>query len=157
MLGNHGDGVLIKLSVEGCDPVDIGAAAAIFWQAEVEQSCQEENGAGSPVCLMFTTYYPYIETPFMVVVPYEDTNLEVLDTLLNTRWQFQVHPCTPPLDEQPDFWETWRAEMYQLALQLVEVFFMKDYMVLLENYFFNRSLWEVVKKTVFYGQADRKG
>ena len=34
---------------------------------------------------MFTTYYPYIETPFMVVVPYEDTNLEVLDTLLNTR------------------------------------------------------------------------
>ena len=85
MLGNHGDGVLIKLSVEGCDPVDIGAAAAIFWQAEVEQSCQEENGFGSPVCLMFTTYYPYIETPFMVVVPYEDTNLEVLDTLLNTR------------------------------------------------------------------------
>ena len=72
------DGVLIELSVEGCDPVDIGAAAAIFWQAEVEQSCQEENGVGSPVCLMFTTYYPYIETPFMLVVPYEDTSMEVL-------------------------------------------------------------------------------
>ena len=30
--------------------------------------------------------------------------------------------------------------MYQLALQLVEVFFMKDYMVLLENKLFNHSV-----------------
>ena len=68
------------LSVEGCDPLAIGAAAAEFWQAEVDQSCREENGVGSPECLMFTTYYPYIETPFMLVVPYEDTSMEVLKT-----------------------------------------------------------------------------
>ena len=68
----------LELSVEGCDPVVIGTMAADFWQAEVDQSCQEENGVGSPVCMMFTTYYPYIETPFMLVVPYEDTSMEVL-------------------------------------------------------------------------------
>ena len=69
----------LDLSVEGCDPVAIGTSAADFWQAEVDQSCQEENGVGSPVCMMFTTYYPYIETPFMLVVPYEDTSMEVCD------------------------------------------------------------------------------
>ena len=65
----------LELSVEGCDPVVIGTLAAAFWQAEVDQSCQEENGLGSPVCMMFTTYN---ETPFMLVVPYEDTRMEVL-------------------------------------------------------------------------------
>ena len=90
---------------------------------KVDQSCVEEMGAGSPGCLMFTTYYPYIETPFMLVVPYEDTNMEVLDTSLDGKClnNSQVHPCTPPLDEQPSFWEAWRAEMFQLALQVVEV------------------------------------
>ena len=67
----------IELSVEGCEPVEIGMFAADFWQAEADQSCEEENGVGSPVCVMFTTYYTYIETPFMVIVPYEDTSMEV--------------------------------------------------------------------------------
>ena len=74
----------IEIPHQICNPAANAKLAAKFLQSEPDQSCQEENEDGSSVCLMFNTFYPYIETTFMVVVPYEDSNSQVLDTLFNT-------------------------------------------------------------------------
>ena len=64
--------------VPGCNPFFIRNLAAQFWKAEVDQSCEEANREDRKKCLVFTTSHQYIETPFMVIVPYEDTNNQVL-------------------------------------------------------------------------------
>ena len=64
--------------VEGCSPFVIRNLAAQFWNAEVDRSCEEANTEDRKKCLVFTTSHQYIETPFMVVVPYQDTNKQVL-------------------------------------------------------------------------------
>ena len=64
--------------VEGCSPFVIRNLAAQFWNAEVDRSCEEANTEDRKKCLVFTTSHQYIETPFMVAVPYQDTNKQVL-------------------------------------------------------------------------------
>ena len=82
----------IDRKCEDCNPAvtpsQIGTYLAKFWQAEGDQSCEEENGAITPnvidsKCVMFTDYYKYIETPFMVVVPYEDSDNQVVPQIIN--------------------------------------------------------------------------
>ena len=63
--------------VEGCSPFVIRDFAAQFWNAGVDQSCEEANMEDRKKCLVFTTSHQYIETPFMVIVPYQDTNKQV--------------------------------------------------------------------------------
>ena len=63
--------------VPGCNPFVIRNLAAQFWKAEVDQSCQEANREDSTKCLVFTSSHQYIETPFMVIVPFQDTNNQV--------------------------------------------------------------------------------
>ena len=96
------------LHEEGCDPYDVGSQAAQFWQAQPDKTCLEHYGEEEDMCVLFASYHPFLETPFMLVVPYEDTNME-------------VHPCTPALDQEPDFWTTWREAVFNMALDVVEV------------------------------------
>ena len=64
--------------VPGCSPFVMRNFASRFWKAEVDQSCQEANSEDSKKCLVFSTSHQYIETPFMVIVPFQDTNNQVL-------------------------------------------------------------------------------
>jgi len=91
---------------EGCDPYELNGMAQQFWQAKGDQSCFESTPEGSLECDMFPSYYNYIETPFMVVAHYIDTT---------------VHgPCTPPLDQNPQFWEEWQQSAFAMALTFIE-------------------------------------
>ena len=96
------------LHVPGCDPYVFRSMTAKFWQADLDKSCVEHYGADAKECLLFASYHPFIETPFMLVVPYQDTNMG-------------IHPCSPALDQEPDFWTTWREAIQEMALDLVEV------------------------------------
>ena len=52
--------------------------AVIPLQAVPDSSClahYEEEEAGK--CMVFFSYHHFLKTPFMVVVPYVDTNMEV--------------------------------------------------------------------------------
>ena len=48
--------------------------ATQFWNGEPDESCAKENVLKENICSVFTTAHQYIETPFMVVGPYQDTN-----------------------------------------------------------------------------------
>ena len=52
----------------------IRSMATQFWNGESDESCAKENVLKENICSVFTTAHQYIETPFMVVGPYQDTN-----------------------------------------------------------------------------------
>ena len=107
-IADGGDFYPAWVSVDGCDPYLIGQAASVFWSSQLDSSCETDAGAESPDCLIFPTYFQYIDTPMMVVSNYVDTSME-------------VHPCTPPVDQDPQFWDTWREEMMILANNYIQV------------------------------------
>ena len=43
-------------------------------------------------CLVFSSYHQFLETPFMVVVPYEDTNMEVTQDCNEIMLKFLTDP-----------------------------------------------------------------
>ena len=92
---------------EGCDPYELMEKTHQFWQGVGDQSCVDENPEDSKDCLIFPSYYNYIETPFMVVAHYIDT---------------VVHgPCTPGLQQDQEFWDNWQLEAFTMALSYLEV------------------------------------
>ena len=94
-----------RMKYESCDPYELlrEKYEKNIWQGVGDQSCFE----GSLVCLAFPTYYNFIETPFMVVATYIDPI---------------VHgPCTPPLNQDQDFWDNWRQEVQTMAERYIKV------------------------------------
>ena len=92
---------------EGCDPYELMRQTTEFWQGEGDQSCLESTPEEHLECMIFPSYYNFIETPFMVVAHYIDTT---------------VHgPCTPPLNQDQDFWDNWQQEVYGMTLNYIEV------------------------------------
>ena len=100
-VADGGDFYPAWLAVADCNPYSLGLAAAEFWAGQPDLSCAQQ-AEDFAQCLIFPSYFQYIDTPFMVVSTYEDTSQE-------------VHPCTPPVGEDEQFWSEWRQEMLSLA------------------------------------------
>eukprot|EP00092_Neocalanus_flemingeri_P000786 GFUD01000837.1.p1 GENE.GFUD01000837.1~~GFUD01000837.1.p1 ORF type:complete len:375 (+),score=79.15 GFUD01000837.1:235-1359(+) len=91
---------------DGCDPYNIMSQVSEFWEGVGDQSCLDSSPEGSRECIIFPSYYNFIETPFMVVNHYIDTT---------------VHgPCTPPVNQNQEFWEYWEQQVYAMALSFME-------------------------------------
>merc|ERR1711892_76337 len=101
-IADGGDFYPTWVSREGCDPYQLGQAASDFWLSKLDYSCENDGGAGELDCLILPSYYQYIDTPMMVVTNYVDTSME-------------VHPCTPPTDQDTQFWDIWKDQMLVLA------------------------------------------
>lgn len=106
-IADGGDFYPAWLSKDDCDPYLLGEAASVFWSSQLDSSCVVGSGPGSHDCLIFPTYFQYIDTPMMVVSNYVDTSME-------------VHPCTPPVDQDSQFWDTWREEMMILGNNFIQ-------------------------------------
>jgi len=93
---------------QNCDVLTLMSNVATFYQSEGDTSCF--SGTWGPdntelECLTFMTSYPHITTPFFVVNHYVDTTVH--------GW------CTPPLNENPEFWAEWEEEVEAMALRYV--------------------------------------
>lgn len=91
-----------------CDTLLAMAQVGLFWQAEGDTSCFEGpwDGSQDKECMTYMTAYNNVTTPMMVVNHYVDT---------------VVHgPCTPALDQDPEFWERWEEEVYAMAIRYME-------------------------------------
>ena len=102
------DFIPTTVALEGCDPLANNALAASFWQGSFDQSCESELGADSPRCYVFSSYMWYIDTPFMVVAPFEEIDPGIIT-------------CAPEFPSIPDFWSRWRSAMATLAFDLLTV------------------------------------
>ena len=107
-IADGGDFYPTWVSTEGCEPYELGKAASEFWSSELDQSCEYLTEDDHQDCLIFPSYFTYIDTPMMVVTNYVDTSLE-------------VHPCTPAVDQDDEFWDIWRDQMMSLANTFMEV------------------------------------
>ena len=102
------DFIPTTVALDGCDPLANNAAAASFWQGSFDQSCESELGADSPRCYVFSSYMSYIDTPFMVVAPFEEIDPGIIT-------------CAPEYPSNSDFWARWRTAMATLAADLIAV------------------------------------
>ena len=102
------DFIPTTVALEGCDPLANNALAASFWQGSFDQSCEGELGEDSPRCYVFSSYMWYIDTPFMVVAPFEEIDPGIIT-------------CAPEFPSIPDFWSRWRSAMATLAFDLLTV------------------------------------
>jgi len=104
-IGDAGDFYPYWVHQEGCTVDQVGEQLTKFWGAQGDLSCIQEND--EIFCGVFGRYYQYIETPFMAITSFEDTNA-------------QVHPCAPVYPEDPEFWEQWRKEMQLFAFNYTQ-------------------------------------
>ena len=96
-----------SVHTEGCDPYDTAEEMHKFWHGIGDQSCIDESPDGSRDCLMFPSYYNFIESPAMVIAQYIDT---------------VVHgSCTPGLQGDQQFWEDWELEAFSMAISYTVV------------------------------------
>ena len=121
-IADAGDFFPTTVHTEGCDPYELTEMTHQFWQGVGDQSCIDETPEGSKECLMFSSYYNFIETPLMTVAHYIDTT---------------VHgPCTPALDEDQDFWDNWQKEAASMAFTFIEVIQFDIYLIFYETIYF---------------------
>lgn len=96
------------LHIQGCDPYDRAHAPVVFWNSILDRTCEDYHPDSTVrACTLFASLQPFLETPFMLVIPYTDTNSA-------------IHPCTPKLDEDPEFWKQWKEAIATMAVDMVE-------------------------------------
>ena len=112
-IADSGDFYPAWIHLEDCDPYQLGEIAHQFWQSKGDQSCFDSVDPPGLECLIFSSAYPYTQTPFMVVNHYIDRHPDL------------EGPCTPPHNQDQEFWDTFEQEKYSLALTFLEVTFTK--------------------------------
>ena len=83
------------------------AADMLFWNSTGDESCAAQAPDGSNQCAAFATFYPEVNTPFMLIA---------------SEWDPAVSPCSegnPNAGDTP-FWSAWREGMVELASTILE-------------------------------------
>eukprot|EP00091_Calanus_sinicus_P001600 TRINITY_DN11616_c0_g1_i3.p1 TRINITY_DN11616_c0_g1~~TRINITY_DN11616_c0_g1_i3.p1 ORF type:complete len:239 (-),score=57.57 TRINITY_DN11616_c0_g1_i3:81-797(-) len=107
-IADSGDFYPAWVHTEGCDPYQVDEIAHQFWQSEGDESCYDSVDPPGSECLIFSSAYPYIQTPFMLVNHYIDSHPDL------------EGPCTPPHNQDQEFWDNFEQEKYSLALTFLE-------------------------------------
>jgi len=79
-----------------CDPELLEYFAFEVWNAESDESCEEENPGGLP-CISFGSGYVYADTPILILMSSEDTT---------------IRTC---YSNDQDFWLQWRTELEEMS------------------------------------------
>ena len=90
-----------------CDLLGVEYDSRRFWNAQEDNSCLEDLGPEAPECSAFSTFWSYIESPFMIVSSQADP---------------VVHFCAedPTDNSEGSFGRLWREAMVDMAFEVVE-------------------------------------
>jgi len=105
-IADGGDFYPRSVRTDGCDPGENTAEVRNFLQAQGDESCFKSSQNSILECSVFSSLYNYITTPLMVVASYVDPVVR--------------GPCTPELNQDQEFWNRWKQEVYAMALKYVE-------------------------------------